>query len=43
MIAFDGEFRAAFRATQLWTLAAGGFFVQRTNSFESGAQKFLAG
>jgi len=43
MIAFDGQFRAAFRAAQLWTLANVGFLVQRRNSFESEARKFLAG
>jgi hypothetical protein len=42
-IAFGGEFRAAFRATLLWTLADVGFFVQRMNSFESEVRKSLAG
>jgi hypothetical protein len=39
LIVFDGKFRAAFRATQLWTFADVGFFCATIEQFrERGAE-----
>jgi hypothetical protein len=43
LIGLRWRVRAAFRATQLWTLANVGFFLRPKNSFENEAWKFLAG